>query len=405
MSSPPLNVNLQPSQKLAAPAATTQSSTANQSANTGLNPAVTAPALITASGVLLAFLLGFYTLIARERKSPYLINSAVWILLICLISALASALSMVIIDPYAKTLLHSGALLLLVGIAVTAWRVYRLGIRLAYFVDTASLKHFGIVRFLKKTYRSFRGEASYEYNPVDFSDADIAEIVGVLKPDGNPVTTQELAHSIQIGDEKDVRSIGLRFDYHGKANEKLAELVLICLQKGYLIQYLTASRHPIEFMEYLKKRADEKKSGQWAALANQIIVIDAYTPHFGFTDSVYQVATNKTKALGAGYVASTQTYAGLHTAASVAFNKNKKKQKGGVRRPALIIYEDCYALSDLESIEQYRIFMRHVIPSERLWDGMFTVFIETVQAENDWALLKSYVDAIFDFRHIPAKKE
>lgn len=88
----------------------------------------------------------------------------------------------------------------------------------------------------------------------------------------------------------------------------------------------------------------------------------------------------------------------MHTAASRAFNLIKKKNKGDVRKPVLVIYEDTYALTDLESPEQYRIFVRHVLPSERLWDGMFTVFTEVGQSEADWRLLSSYGSMKLDLR-------
>ena len=68
------------------------------------------------------------------------------------------------------------------------------------------------------------------------------------------------------------------------------------------------------------------------------------------------------------------------------------------RHPILVIYEDSYALADLESPEQYRIFVRHVLPSERMWDGMFTVFLETAQPEYDWRLLHSYASMKLDLR-------
>jgi hypothetical protein len=62
-----------------------------------------------------------------------------------------------------------------------------------------------------------------------------------------------------------------------------------------------------------------------------------------------------------------------------------------------------YALSDLESVEQYRIFARHVLPSEQLWDGMFTVFVETAQREEDWKLVSSYAGMTVDLRNAPSR--
>jgi hypothetical protein len=320
-------------------------------------------------------------------------------------AALAGSISMIVDEPAKNIFLYGGALLLFFAIVLAAWRVYRLAIRLAYFVDSANPKHFSLVRSAKKIARSIRGQPTYEHNPLAFNPDVVSEILTALTPvDFDEKGEVDKRKAIQQSDEKNVKSIALRFDHHGKASDNLAKMVMICLAKGYVVQYLTASRHPTEFIEYLKSEYERAGYNEWAKAANQLIVIDAYTPHFGFTDSIYQVATRQIDALGVNYLPSTETYAGLHTAASIAFNRFKKKQKGVVRNQALIIYEDCYALSDLESVEQYRIFLRHVIPSERLWRGMLTVFIETAQADSDWKLLKSYVDAVFDLRNEAEKK-
>jgi hypothetical protein len=91
-------------------------------------------------------------------------------------------------------------------------------------------------------------------------------------------------------------------------------------------------------------------------------------------------------------VTSSVSYAGIHTATAKAFNKLKDEAGKRVRQPTLVVYEGCNALVDLESPEQYRIFVRHVIPSERAFGGMFTVFIEPTLPAAEAALLESYAD-------------
>jgi hypothetical protein len=90
----------------------------------------------------------------------------------------------------------------------------------------------------------------------------------------------------------------------------------------------------------------------------------------------------------------------MHTAAARAFNTIKalsKAQSGQhVRQPTLVIYDGPHALVELESIEQYRIFIRHLVPSERLWGGMFTLVVESVISEQDLALLQTYTDLFID---------
>ena len=83
------------------------------------------------------------------------------------------------------------------------------------------------------------------------------------------------------------------------------------------------------------------------------------------------------------------TFAGMHSASSRAFNVLRERAANSPRKATLVIYEDAYLLSDLESPEQYRIFVRHVMPSERMWGGMFTVFLESAQPENDWNVVQA----------------
>ena len=92
------------------------------------------------------------------------------------------------------------------------------------------------------------------------------------------------------------------------------------------------------------------------------------------------------------------TYAGMHTASSRAFNVIQKQVGHKHRRPTLVIYEDAYALSDLESPDQYRIFVRHVMPSERMWHAMFTVFLEAAPPPYDWSVLQAYASMRLDLR-------
>jgi hypothetical protein len=99
------------------------------------------------------------------------------------------------------------------------------------------------------------------------------------------------------------------------------------------------------------------------------------------------------------------TYAGMHSAASRAFNVIQKQVGHEQRRPTLVIYEGAYALSDLESPEQYRIFVRHVMPSERLWDGMFTVFLEAAPQDYDWKMLQAYASIKLDLRSVEPTNE
>jgi hypothetical protein len=184
-------------------------------------------------------------------------------------------------------------------------------------------------------------------------------------------------------EELDPQALAIAVKHQGQGNKLLANLSGAFLKAGFSVQYLSASRHPIEFVGYLKRHLEDD-GVTWQSVARRIVVIDAYSPHFAFIDSIYPKKDRELESLNVTRVVSKMTFAGMHSASSRAFKVIQKQVGDADRKPTLVIYEDCYALSDLESPEQYRIFVRHVLPSERLWDGMFIVFLESGQPDGDW---------------------
>src|SRR5580704_3028827 len=100
-----------------------------------MQPILTPWSLVAATGALMAFHVGLYTLVGRERKSPYLINSAFWIFLLCLTAISFDIASVIISKPWQDCALFVGAVILLVAVIVTAYVVYRIAIRFEYFID------------------------------------------------------------------------------------------------------------------------------------------------------------------------------------------------------------------------------------------------------------------------------
>jgi hypothetical protein len=353
-----------------------------------MQPPLNVWSLLTATAALMAFHVGLYTLVGRERKAPYVINSVFRLFLFCLLAIVVDIFGVLLPQPWQAPVLLFGAILLFFACVATFYVVYRITIRFLYFIDDPHPKHLpGIRQF--RAWRSQSNAPTYSHNPLPIGETLKQKIVGVL----NKIAPEQWEERREL----ELRSLALVIDHQGQGNRLLAELALVFLDEGHSVQYLTASRHPIEFIEYLKRRVEQCGS-DWLLRARRIVVIDAYTSHFGFIDSIYRVQTGELERHGVGLVRSSRTYAGMHTASSKAFNKIKDLMKKEARHPTLIIYEDCYALTDLESAEQYRIFVRHVLPSERMWDGMFTVFLESAQPEVDWQLLQVYASMKLDLR-------
>jgi hypothetical protein len=354
-----------------------------------MQPPLTPWSLLAATGALMAFHVGLYTLVGRERKSPYVINSVFWLFLLCLAGAAIDIVAALLSGGWQEQALVAGAVVLLGAVVLTVYVVYRIAIRFEYFIDDPHPKHWPGIRHFRAWRQGSEDGPSYSRNTLPISDDAKKQIVGVLEEEARGKWEQR--------EELDRRSLAVAVEHQGQGNKLLAKLAMIFIKQNHSVQYLTASRHPIEFVEYLKNELED--SGEkWLARRKQLVVIDAYTPHFGFIDSIYRARSRDLVRHGVSWLRSSRTFAGMHTASSKAFNILKGQLKQDERHPTLVIYEDCYALADLESPEQYRIFVRHVLPSERMWDGMFTVFLESVQPDFDWRVLQSYASMKVDLR-------
>lgn len=343
--------------------------------------------LLTATAGLIAFHIGLFTLVGRERKSPYVINSLFPVFIICLLVGILCIAAAVLDPTYEPLILRAAGIVLALAMLLSILAVSRTAVRFIWLVDSVNPKRFGPIRSIRRLFK--RKGPTYEHNAVALSDAlreKISTVAGELGGE----------KAIFRGDVPP-ESMAVSVEHQGQSNEMLSKLALLFIEENLSVQYLSASRHPIEFLLVLKN-AVEAGGRSWTKVSKQIVVIDAYSPHFAFTDSWYPLKTGEVVELGVTYVRSGMTYAGIHSAAGRAFDKIRK-QMGNERHrdPTLVIYEDTGALSDLESSEQYRIFVRHVMPSERMWGGMFTVFLEACPRTDDWNLLQSQAALAVDF--------
>ncbi len=304
------------------------------------DPALTPWALLTATAGLVAFHIGLFTLVGRERKSPYAINSVFTIFLLCLLSAVVALAAALVPTESRAAFLEIGGWVLVATFLVSLYRVYRIAVRFVYFVDSVSPRHFPIVRQIRrwKTFRSAR--PTYSHNAVPVPPDLVAEITKVL--------SDSIDGSFKARQGLDPKSLAVAVEHQGQGR-LLAELALAFLQRRFSVQYMTASRHPIEFIGYLKDFIAQTTDG-WHSYTRHIVVVDAYSPHFAFIDSIYPVKTRQLELLDITCVSSKMTYAGVHSAASRAFKTIQQQLgKNEHRKPTLVVYEDLYALADLES--------------------------------------------------------
>jgi hypothetical protein len=344
--------------------------------------------LTTPTFALLAFLVAFYALLARERKTPYITTFIYRIAILLTVTILLESLDHLVevqLPAWRSDLNWCAFGLLTVSVISVIHNIWRLHNRHVHFRDDHLIRNLTIVRWVKHKYRALKGTPSYEHTPEGLRVEDVLESLAEDIPMASEVHRGVAAAGIKSMSNS--ISIAICRRRLIETDALLLGLIKRLLDRNWYVQYATCIRHPYELIEKLTATVKDQ------AATTRIAVVDAYTPHFGFTDSIHQANTAKILKLGVQLVTSHSSYAGVHTATAKAFNKIKIRAGEKVRPPTLVIYEGFNALVDLESPEQYRIFVRHVLPSERAWGGMLTLFIEPTVPASDSSLLDTYSDA------------
>lgn len=184
-------------------------------------------------------------------------------------------------------------------------------------------------------------------------------------------------------------NVGNRIDL----DNKLIEMSYWALDNNLNLIYLSCVRHPSEFITLLKKRMSEESSTlTWKNEIGKILIIDAHTKNLGFKEPIYkEETTNLKKDKDLLIITANFSFVGIHSA--IAHGYDNILSKGDRKdKQSLLIYDSCFALTDLESEKLYRIFLKHVIPSERLMGDNITIFVEQWLPDE----IGKFVEAITD---------
>lgn len=334
--------------------------------------------LITRGFAFLAFLLAYFTLSARDRRTPYL--SALlypvvsWFLVAIVVQTVADVLSgpAWVVDS-AKA---AAPALFLLAVLLAFRAALRVHNRQACLLDEGlllTLSHSGLIRKIKAWVRSLRRRPSYDHQSVRLEDSLrdlLAPSLGI-----DPTALKELVDRIP----EHFTSISV-LNLAGPLNSLPRPALKTCctiLESSGSIQYCTAIRNPVEFAFALKREWNSaSRKLDWKEAVQRVVLIDAFSPHFGFRDSIHREMWKQVIKEGIAVLSVRPSFAGIHASMAKAFNVIKSRAADVLRRPSLVLYEGLFSLVDLESPEQYRVFFRHVVPSERMWGGMVTYVVE-----------------------------
>ena len=360
--------------------------------------------VIKLGAALLAFIMTFYALTARERKTPYItvsVYSAVIFILFVIAISMLSTVTKSVSPSLSAILQRMSEYLLIMAVLYVAYRIWRIHNRHMNFRDDKLFKNLVFIRYILSIKRSIWNKPSYEHSPIGIPDEIVDSVIST-----NYFSEEQLKHAIKRNNCSDTMKLSLsavcKMSTWVKTDLMTTSLAICFLQHNAYVQYITSARHPAEFILQLKDAWETQETQMnkkdWREVSRNIVTVDAYTPHFGFVDTTHGEWTKKLKGtdISVTCLPSKSSFAGVHTSAAIAFNVIKGRHQQDVRHPTLLIYEGLYGLVDLESIEQYRIFIRHLLPSERLWGGMFTFIVETEIPNKELELLQSYTDLTID---------
>jgi hypothetical protein len=245
---------------------------------------------------LLAFVLALYALAARDQKTPYMTTS-VYSTALLILAAIFLSISEKLINTYSPSVSNIlnilSVLVLITGIIYIFFTVWRAHNRKLNLRNDNLVKNLKISRWIKGIYGKLSKRRSYEYDPIGITDSLLEDI----RTQGL-IPKRELEMALGRIENIDLftplsLSVAYKSATLGETDRLLVDLAVSFLKHQCWVQYATCSRHPIEFILQLKK-AWESSGKNWAKVSYHVVPVDAYTPHFGFVDTIYYEATNTT---------------------------------------------------------------------------------------------------------------
>lgn len=333
-----------------------------------------------------AFVTALYTLFSKDNRLRAHSDNVLVSLIVFLISNIFVIVSFIILPFYSRVaygLAFGSIIFYLIGFGILFYWVFLKSYNQIYNLRTNKIwKYFKPIKSLTDFITPYR---HYELKFV--ARKLKSDSFGVFKPHLSDEDIKKLANgsSILLTGIPTEKSMCLAL-----------ELMKERLDADETANYVCADRHPLQIWEFMKQKypiSEEKRK--------DLVFVDAYSPSYAFTDDIQAENDRKLKDEEGIQCLRAKTFAGLHTAVTKAFKriKSHESKKGrGKRRPMLAVYAYTSALCEFESIEQFRIFWRHVIPSEISY-GMITLIIEDDYAgEEIINTLKQRVDFVLGFR-------
>lgn len=271
-----------------------------------------------------AFIIAFYSLIAKEKKVPDMASS-IYYFIFLLFVALVPYLILIIlrsIFPNAleqyKTIaafyLIPGLFLFIFYIIVKDFNKY------FYFRDDFGFKNIPIIKWIRYKAGKHRHEdstGSYEFDHAFYEK--LAEKTPFIPDDK---IKNILDHRGDFGTKS--ISILAEIPTRIEIDNTLTNMACFFIENKYYVQYISCIRHPLEFLLQIKKKwslSGNHKNMNWSEASDRIVVIDAHTPHYGFSESMYLESTKQASEECLKILTASRSYAGIHSSVAKGFKR------------------------------------------------------------------------------------
>ena len=261
-----------------------------------------------------------------------------------------------------------------------------------FIVIYGSLYHLRKKRFIKYTkpiawvYEKFFHKSFYEVNYrqrdnltlSSFSSLDVSKLQ-FLKSGG---------------------SILLLYDDTADYSSIIVSFIKEAILEGDTVDYITTYKSPFEFCNSVKEQ-------EISTVTKKLSIIDCFSPHYSFDDKVTKFAKQNYEKKGFKFF-DAESFAEIHTAANDSwyrFRKVCKEEENSYRIPHRTIYDSLSSLIHFSSDEQYLLFIRHVLSSEKSY-GMISLIIEPLSLNNNLKndLIRSS-DVVIEYRNNTMKQK
>lgn len=149
------------------------------------------------------------------------------------------------------------------------------------------------------------------------------------------------------------------------------------ISSGDTVDYITTYKSPLDFCKAIPEQ-------EIYTITRKLSIIDCFSPHYSFDDKVMKFAKQDLIQKGFKFFEA-ESFAEVHTAANNSwyrFRKICQAEENSYRIPHRTVYDTLSSLISFSSEEQYLLFLRHVISSEKSY-GMISLLIEPLSLKNE----------------------